>query len=348
MHSLDTRQVYFTNLPQPAIRRMIIVMIDIENLLVFVSYRLEVAITASVVVIIAALLTGAMLHFIKKDISVLPLLEIILRPIAITLCDKLNRAGRSNAALAFRGLIVFTVLIAIVTAIAMGLYYFLPATTADFIFLLGCLAPLMPVLLAYNLSKDKPYKHAYRHESHALNRNLIHVDRAGDRRNGFDLIALALCDWFVAPLLIYAVFGITGLKLYIVASLIVRVGGETAEARPFILLAYIVWSVMRYIPVQFCKVIMFVALAVVPKGMPHKTLSTLLGRTLTATYATGLGVALGGSYQNRHGETVQRPWFGGKDVTAKLEHPDVIRGVYLHGVTLFLSLSMMIIAYMYL
>lgn len=282
----------------------------------------------------------------KRPVMAMPALEMVCRPVAVFLNDKLNRGHRSDFSLIIRGLIVAFLLAGVIFALGIGVEYLSViagiGAWMDIVLLLLILSPVAALRPAYQLSFDKPHEGVYLRAAYALNRNLIHADIYGHRRSGYRLLALALGEWCLAPLFFYLAGGIPGAYVYVALSLFCRVAGHADTSRPFLSFLDPIWRIAGIVPSAAAIVTVALAALFAPGGRPLQVLKAfryLLGdQAAEAAYAYAQNIVLGGAEQDRSGEGVRRPWIGRDNATAKLSHQDVIRGGILHCIALFLTI----------
>jgi hypothetical protein len=163
-----------------------------------VDARIDDALFAvSIMVILQCLMVGYS-HFSKRPFTPLPALEIIIRPITAFLIDRLNRANRSDMSLVIRGLIVF-VLIAVISIgfgmiVEQCLYILGYGMFMDVLLLALIISPIYPAYIGFKASKANPPKKTFYYMAQGLNQNLVATDDAGQRRNGYRLMALSMVE----------------------------------------------------------------------------------------------------------------------------------------------------------
>lgn len=296
------------------------------------------------VVFLVAAISGVLSTLTRRSISPMPLFEMMMRPVAVFLIDRLNRYNRGAFSLIVRGVIVYVVLACLTFFILWAARHFVPYHYVDIAFLIFVVSPLSVILIALRLSKPTPPKQTYFHVAQALNRNLIKVDASGHRRNGFDVFALSLGEWFIAPLFFYMIGGIGFAYFYSVLSLFCRVAGAQGQSTLFASLFGTVWVGLQFIPNIIASVVIVFASLFTPKGKFLSALRAIPTRPLFTAYAYALGITLGGAYQDRHGQAVERAWIGAAKSSAKITHKDILRGCYLHGITVLLVVVSLVAA----
>ena len=307
-----------------------------------VMTRLDVVLIALCGVMVAAMVVGLIAKITRRAFAVMPLFEMVMRPIAVFLIDRLNRHNRGAFSLIVRGVVVFTIMVCIAFFTLWAARHFVPYHYVDILFLIFVLSPLSSIFIALQLSKSKPEKRTYFHVAQALNRNLIKVDEAGHRRNAFDLLALSLGEWFIAPVFFYMVGGVGFAYFYCVLSLFCRVAGAQGQSTLFASLFCTLWTVMQIIPRFIGAVMIVISSLFTPKGKMISAMRVFLLRPLGDVYAYAIGITIGGAYQDRHGNVVERAWVGASKSSAKLTHEDVLRGCYLHGIALLLTITCLV------
>lgn len=296
--------------------------------------RTDDALYALVAVILLQILLIIVGRFLNKILPAFPVLEMICRPAAVFLNDKLNRQNRGYYTLIIRGIIVALLTAAIIFALGIGVEHLSVmagiGAWMDPVLLVIILSPLTAIRLAYQISFDKPSDGVYLQASHALNQNIIHADIYGHRRSAFRLLTLALGEWCIAPLFFYLIGGIPVAYMYVALSLFCRVTGNAPASRSFLSLMLPIWYVAALLPVMIGIIKIAVASVFAVGGNPVRTFKALRyaygGQGIEAAYAYSQNVVLGGAEQDRSGDGIKRPWIGPEHATAKLSHQDVVRG----------------------
>jgi len=303
------------------------------------------ALTALVVMIMMQVILIGVAKGTRRAIPPMPILEIILRPFAVKLCDRLNRSDRTDFALMVRGMIVFFFLFAAVVAVFLGIDYVVHyfQSGLSFLPLLLILSPVLSLPVVLNVSKG----HGFRGLATGLNQNLIPTDDYGMRREGAKLLSLSLTDWFIFPLIIFIVLGAPFLWVFVALSLFIRV--SSTPSSPFLLLFEKIYAGVTIILNSVIFPILFLAAVFAAGGHPLKLIRALTypRNMVLAGFAYGQDMVLGGSYQTRLGQAVKAPWIGEEGATAKLDHKAVLRLVIMHAVMVFLIMISFFIMVMY-
>jgi hypothetical protein len=308
--------------------------------------RLDTALIGGVAIVVVQIfcILGALIF--KHRLAPMPIAEIILRPLFIPLIDRLNRSDRTDFALIIRGMIVFIMILAIL----FGFLYFFKiinvfvAFNLSFLPLILFLSPLSGLLTVYFASKGRNFQSL----SIGLNQNLIPTDEHGMRREGGKLLSLALTDWFLFPFILFIVLGWPALLAFATVSIFCRLSASPDS--PFTMLfqkAYNLTAViLNVIIMPFMIFVSFFSIGASPVKILRATKHPYL--LVLACFAYGQNVVLGGTYQNRYGETVKRNWVGPKGATARVDHMATIRFMIYHWVTVFLTIAMLLAASFYL
>jgi cobalamin biosynthesis protein CobD/CbiB len=304
------------------------------------SGRIDVALLA---LIFMVLLHGGLTLFAifaKRVLLPVPILEGIIRSIAIKMIDRLNKPSRTEFALIIRGAIVFFILFALsvslIYAIEKTLFWIGYGQYGDFILLAMILSPVAILWPAFGISSDIVRQGHYQAIAQGLNINLVLSDKYGLRRASARSVALGLCDWVVIPIIFYILGGIYYAYLFFVISLMIRVVGS--ETSPFIAVFGLFYRATKIIMTPILFFIIFIASFFAPGSKPLKTFGALQYpmQIVEAAFAFAQSIALGGAFQNRTGQAMTSPWVGPQGATAKLEHRDVIRVLIHYGLCIFL------------
>lgn len=275
-----------------------------------------------------------------KNLSSSSIFENILRPFATTLIDKLNREGRSDFALIFRGSIVFAILSIIAVGIIIAIEFISPLIGlngwSDIILLCLLLSPLSIIMPALGISQDNVREGQYKIMAQAVNQNLITSDKHGLRRVSFRGLSTSLIEWVVAPISLFLIGGIFIAYVYAVISIMVRL--TNAQHSAFLSVYLLLYrGVHLVLSIIGC---LFVGLAACFSvgGKPLSIFKSFKRPPLfvESAFAYTQNIVLGGAGQDRLGNTINAPWIGPEGATAKLEHADVICGVYQYCVSVFL------------
>jgi len=298
--------------------------------------RIENALYVLIVTIIVQIFVMVFGVLMKKAMSPMPMIEIILRPFVINIVDKLNRSGRSDFALIIRGAITFFTIFAILCGVSYGVNIAMPLAGypqwTHVVLLVLILSPLKVLKTAYDVSVEKPMKGSYLRLSQSLNQDLIPADKHGLRRAGVKAMALSLVEWMLAPILFYILGGVIGAYFYVSLSLFIRVSGQNSSA--FTSVFRYIYKIMTMITAVIGTGVIFLSSLFSAGGKPLRVFRGFYNVEAAMAYAQNITV--GGSFQNRLGETVKADWVGADGATAKLEHKDILRVMIQYGVTVFL------------
>lgn len=287
----------------------------------------------------------------SKSFNPAPIVEILLRPMAIFLSDKLNRAGRSDFALIIRGSIVFFLILATISLVGigleLGLVYLQFGAYMDVILLSLLLSPISVLLPAYAISHVKPRKGSYRHIAQALNQNLIISDDFGLRRASIHAMSLSLNEWLVAPILFYLLGGMPLACLFIALRLFVRI--DTGERSAFHSVYAFLYRIFTQIAAVFSFLLILASSLFSSGGRPVKVLKSFRkdGLNVLSLFAYAQNLTLGGSVQNRIGQKISKPWVGPENTSAKILRRDVIRVIIQYCISLFLLISALLMTYFF-
>ena len=276
----------------------------------------------------------------------MPLIEFILRSFSIGMIDKLNRPERSDFALIFRGTIVFFIIFACLCGISYALHHVMLmigySQYTHVVLLFLVLSPIMVLKTAYTVSVEKPAGGAYLQLSRTLNQNLIPADKHGLRRTGCKAMAVSLTEYIIAPLLFYILGGVICAYLYVSLSLFVRLSGQNSRA--FTSVFTYIYKAMNFVASIIGVILIFLSSLFATGGRPLKVLRALNVETAMA-YAQN--ITLGGSFQNRMGETIKDDWVGSDGATAQLDHKDVLRVMIQYGITVFILIAILAVVGIY-
>jgi len=320
-----------------------------------IDARIDDALFALSVIVVLQCIMVAYSHFAKYPFSAIPLLEKILRPVAVFLIDKLNRQNRSDVSLVIRGLIVFSILGGVSIGVGIGVEYILYTVgygvVMDIILLAFLLSPIYPAYIGFKASKKNPPKKTFYFLSQALNQNITATDDAGQRRNAYRLMALCLSEWLIVPMALYLLGGMGAAYMYAALSIFVRVTGHGKTAPLFMSVFGMVWTLLNNVVSIFNVALVFLSSIFSAGGRPLAVLKafsyTAKGMGTIAAYAYAQCVVLGGAFQDRQGFGVKQKWLGRDKSSAQLTHQDVIRGCFMHFIAVFLVWAMLFAAQVY-
>jgi len=305
-----------------------------------IMVRVDVALMALILIV---LLSGGLTIFAiiaKRVFLPAPIWEGIVRPITVKMIDRLNRSSRTDFALIIRGAIVFFILFALSAFLIYGvekaMMWIGYGAYSDLILIAFILSPVAILWPAYGVSSENVQRGHYQAIAQGLNVNLVLSDKHSLRRASARSVAVALCDWVAAPMLIFIIGGVYYAYLFFVISLMVRVSG--ADTSPFVMVFGFLYRLFKIVMLPLLFTIIFAASFFAPGSKPLRTFGALKYpmHIAEATFAFSQTIVLGGAFQNRVGHAVNTPWVGPEGATAKLEHKDVIRVLIHYGICLFL------------
>ena len=330
-------------------------MVDLLSFLSSVTVRIEDTIMALLLVLILQIGMMIISSLTKTSLNPQPLLFMMLRPIAIFLTSRLNKEGRSDFALIVRGLIVFTLLLSItlglMAAFTYGAQYGNFLTWVNVILLALILSPFYPIYLAFELGKDTPHSKSFYFLSTALDQTVVHDDSHGIRRNSYRLLTVGLVEWFLAPILLYCTIGIAGAYVYMALCIFVRPSLTNPQRGQFLSVFLAFYRITQGIMACIAVLLSSIAAIFTPRGHPLKVLKAFIfikkDVGVLAAYAYANHITLGGPVQGLNGYTRSMPWVGAEKTTAKLERQDVHRGLIMQSIILLLSLTALLLIYLY-
>lgn len=302
--------------------------------------RIENALSALGLAIVFQIILIILSVIAKKPLFALPLFEQCARPFLTSLNDKLNREGRSDFALAIRGFIAFTIVFLMMCGVSYGINFIMPYIGyhqySHVVLLFLVLSPILVARTAYAVSVEKPMDGAYLQLSQTLNQNLIPADKHGLRRAACKSVTLSLIEFVIAPLLFYMVGGIIGAYFYVSLSLFIRLSGQNKRA--FTSVFNFLYLFAKLISSIFGVFVIFVSSLLSAGGRPLRVVQSFKKPTnmMEGAMAYAQNITLGGSFQNRVGETIKVDWLGPDSATAKLTHKDVLRVVIQYIISIFL------------
>lgn len=316
------------------------------DLITSFAIRANDALTALAIMICVHCLVMAASIYLKKHILIMPIIEHTLRPIIITLIDRLNRRDRTDFALIIRGAIIFFCILIVLTITgivvenALAMLGF--GAKIDVVLLCLVIAPLAVLQSALSISKDKPHHGAYQAIARALNQNLIPADKHGLRRASVAAMIVALAEWVAAPIIFYLIGGIPLCYLYVSLSLFVRITASDSGA--FVSIFGLIYRFLSLVTGGFLSIIIILSACFTTGGRPMQAVKGGLF-SATAAMAFAQNITIGGAHQNRYGEAISAPWIGPKKATAKVTHKDVLRVTIHYGIALFFILVILFIIY---
>jgi cobalamin biosynthesis protein CobD/CbiB len=183
--------------------------------------------------------------------------------------------------------------------------------------------------------------------------NLVHLDDHGLSRTALRQIVVTLTTSCVAPILAFIVSGVFGLLLYCFLNAAFLSPGKSLAKNSFS-------KALAWFPKLFHVIAGFIVSIIFTIAMPFAASAKFSkalggwnrpkkdgfghtydgGRALNIM-AHGLGVTLGGSYQDENGQGVYAPWLGADGASSQIKPVDILRGVYLCAIALlFLSITL--------
>jgi len=325
---------------------------DMDYMISAFQSRGDDALFAILAVIIIQSVLILISKFIGKAVMPVPLIEAIARPLAVFLCDRLNRKGRSDFALVIRGSLVFFMMGVIVFGLGILIEQFMATTQfhpyMNVVILAVTLSPLSILPIILGVSKGRAKQGQYRALAIITNQNLITSDDHGLRRVCYQSLVIAMIDYVIAPLLFYVVAGMWGAYLYVTLSIMVRVAGRNNPA--FLSLYYLLYRALYFIASWVGCVFMILAAFFSAGASRSQILKSVRypQHIILACFAFSQKITLGGAFQDRLGNGIKSPWIGADNASAKIDHRDVLRGVIHYSITLFLVLVVLLATYIYL
>lgn len=291
------------------------------------------------------------LDVFKIKLPPMPFLEIILRPIIIFFCDKLNRHGRSDFSLVVRGAIVFLVILAMV-GMPVIIYAYLAQQGSyivytDIFILMFVLSPFEIISPAYAISKSDPAKGQYRNIAQSLNVNMIPSDEFGLRRLAVKAMMVGYTDWLIAPVLFYLIGGVPLACMFVALSYFIRINAHQRDA--FQSIFFYLYKVFNFIAGIVVCFLIAVSSIFTAGGRPLNAVKAIRmhGVNSIAVMAYTQNITLGGVIQNRHGEKIDQPWTGPDGTSAKITQKDVLRVVIHYYVMVFVTVACLFAIYVY-
>ena len=303
-------------------------------------------------IMLTLIIQAIMIIFVKvfhRSLNPAPAVEMILRPVAIFLCDKLNRAGRSDFALIIRGSIVFFILLALLSFAGIFAEHALVSAGLgaymDILMLAFLLSPISILVPAYAISRPNSPKGSYLYIARALNQNLVTSDDFGLRRAAIAAISLSWSEWVIGPVLFYLIGGMPLVCLYTALGLFMRVDG--GEQNAFRSIFGFMYTIFRKLSACISFMFIFASSIFSAGGRPLKMISALKesGLNSTAFFAFAQNITVGGTIHNRKGITTALGWIGPEGTSAKILRRDVIRVIIQYCITLFLLTAVLLAAY---
>jgi hypothetical protein len=289
-----------------------------------------------------------------------PVLERIADTFLFPLASRLNRPGRSDGALISRGVMVLVIGVVIFFAAEAGLLRLahqhgqggaaMALLVAASVSPLGWFAPLRALArIIGNPSAPRPYMILAR----ATYSNLITLDDSGMIRVTVTGAIRSLVSRLGAPLILYVLFGWQVLAVYWPVMTLALSTGQDGTSRAFAALTNALAALLLLIPTLVMFPIVFVALffsagasffrAIPGFFMIHKWPRLLQGGPVLQLAAYAMKLTLGGPRQDRSGAAVLTPWAGPSSASARLEPRDIGRVLYLQGVTLLLTATLLFV-----
>ncbi len=265
---------------------------------------------------------------------------------------KLNRESRSHAVRTLRGALV--VLFFLVLALALGLGVAWASQNLPF-------AWILELALLITLIAQRGLVHGLRGAGLALDTDgarialerlggegLEQADIHGLARQAVEISAGGFSERVMAPVFYYALFGLPGLLIYRVLSMLaIKIGRPGKKYRGFGFTAARMAGVLDLIPARLAGIIIVLAAMFVPSARPGQAWKAMGanscgGDDSSGAYLGGQGWPLGAmggaldlSLTGRHGPRDTSSWMGGG--RAKAVPRDVSRALYVFGVACLLN-----------
>lgn len=261
--------------------------------------------------------------------------------------DKLGKAHRSRADLIFRGFLLTG--LALLVALAAGrtaelLTVMVPAYAVTEILLLTlCLsagAVWKAVARLYTvLDKPGSEKGAYYAIAQTSRINLNSTDNFGITRAGMGLAARSFDKAALAPAFWYAVGGLPFVFATSAISALAWRFGKDGFSKGFGETAMAFDRILGFVPTLMAGVFLSIASIVTPSAGIGRSVAAWFAVRHAAPYAQGglplsvmayaLNVSLGGPVQDLNGSTLKSAWVGPDKASAKVDHNQLRRGLYI-------------------
>lgn len=265
-----------------------------------------------------------------------PLLWTVLAEASKEVSRRLNRETRSEQDRLVRGFIVVVILafFAMLFGYVMEKLSGLPfGFVADLLLLAITVAGMTPVSVLRRvrmyLAEGKPQRANETVAAH-LSEDISGADESGVMRKAIEYAAVNMNVLLVGPILFFAVFGATGLVLYITIMAMHAAFGRT-DRKTFYFGGTVrsLEMLANWIPARITAVLFALAAGAVSKASPLAALRVAAGQAgkcesrnrgwVIGAVAGALGVTLGGPRHWKHGEKSKEDWIGTDNSSAKLD-----------------------------
>ena len=264
-----------------------------------------------------------------------PLLWTVLAEASKEVSRRLNRETRSEQDRLVRGFIVVVILVffAMLFGYVMEKLSGLPfGFVADLLLLAMTVAGMsaVGVLRRVRLLLDDGKVQGARDAVAAhVTEDISAADESGIMRKAVEAAAVNMNVLLVGPILFFAVFGATGLVLYITIMAMHAAFGRT-DRKTFYFGGTVrsLEMLANWIPARITALLFALAAGAVSKASPLAALRVAAGQAgkcesrnrgwVIGAAAGALGITLGGPRHWKNGEKSKEGWIGGADTTAKL------------------------------
>lgn len=279
--------------------------------------------------------------------------------------DKLDRAGRPQADLIFRGFLITFFALILTFLLARTVHnWSMGSNYSPAIEILALSLTLTSGTVWYGLNRlykamgqKKVQKGAYYTLARSARVNLTGSDDFSITRSAIGFSARAFDKGLVAPVIWYIIFGLQGAFIYAVLAALAWRFGKNGLNRGFGAIPLMLEELLGYIPSIFSALIITLAGFFTPTGKLHKGIASWFGHRGRAFYAQGgmplsalawtLNLALGGPIQSIDGENQKLAWIGPKKATAKVDPAHLRRSIVISVTAHLLFLCMLLVVYIY-
>lgn len=327
---------------------------------IFDADRIPYAMAAIVITMIVGAISGPL------GGNAYPFMCMIIDKIFGVFGDRLDRKGRPQADLAFRG--------AFVTLLAFGALfvmagishaYFLPGFAYGWALGIALLSLLLTsgavwfvlLRLYFALEKDEMVKGAYYAVARSARVNLNAGDDFAITRIGMDLSVRTLDKGLVAPVIWYLIGGLPAAMIYALITALAWRFGKDGQGSGFGAVPLALERLLGFVPSLFTALLLNAAALFTPTAQTGRSIASWLSMKNRAHYAQGglplmvlagaLNVSLGGARQDIGGSAIKSPWVGPEKATAKSSHKHLRRALVLNAIAQLLFLVALACAYLW-
>ena len=321
--------------------------------------RIPYAIVAILITVIIGMITGPI------GGNAHPFLWQIYDKLFGSIGDRLDKKHRPPADLIFRGfmLTALALLASVILVKGLQLIILNPSygSIAQTLVLTVCISTgalwYALIKLYFAMEKNGVVKGAYYAIARSSRANLNASDDYGITRMAMNLSVQVFDKGLIAPVIWYLIAGMSGAIIYVVLAALAWRFGKNGTSKGFGNAALALEKLMGFIPSILSGLLITLACLFTPTAKLHKGLIAWIGHKNRATYAQGsfplsalawgLNLSLGGPSQDLNGYAVKTPWVGPEGATAKNDHKNLRRAIYINVLAHILLIAILLGMYLW-